>query len=125
MSCSHTHPFAMSCPNCGSELPKKGMGRTRLTDEERAQRKKESAAKWYRAHAHDPERRAKHYEANKAYYVRNRPEILARLKTRRHAAKEALRLVESQARAAAEGGNEGEGGTAPETASTVVPRLGA
>ena len=120
MSCPHSQNCAMSCPSCGAEIPKKGRGRPRLTDEERAQRKKESAAKWYRANVHDPERREKHYAANKAYYIRNRPEILARLKARRHAAKEALRLVEAQTRAAAEGGNEGERGTAPETDSTVV-----
>ena len=90
----------MSCPSCGAELPKKGRGRPRLTDEERAHRKKESAAKWWREHGH--ERREQHYAANKAYYLRNRESILARLKAKRYAAKEAKRVAAEEAKASEE-----------------------
>ena len=100
MSCPHSQNCAMSCPSCGAELPKKGRGRPRLTDEERALRKKQSAAKWWREHGH--ERREKHLEANKVYYLRHREAILARLKSKRLAAKEAKRVAEEEAKASEE-----------------------
>ena len=96
----------MTCPQCGSELPlgaipeKRPRGRPRLSAEERVQRRRESQARWYAKHGH--ERREKHYEANKAYYQRNREAILERLRLKRQEAKAVKKAAEEEAKAAEE-----------------------
>ena len=87
--------MSSTCLDCGCEVaapaaPKR-RPRRRLTDEERAQRRKETMARYYQRNKE--KRREGHKESCRKYYADNREAILEKLRVSRHLAKEAKKVA--------------------------------
>jgi hypothetical protein len=87
--------MSCTCPNCGCEVaapaaPKR-CPRPPLTDEERAQRRKETMARYYQRNKE--KRREVHNESCRKYYADHKEDILEKLRVSRHLAKEAKKAA--------------------------------
>ena len=87
--------MSCTCPNCGCEMaapaaPKCGP-RPRLTDEERAQSRKETMARYYQKNKE--KRREAHNDSCRKYYADHREAILEKLRVSRLLSKEAKKAA--------------------------------
>lgn len=111
--------MSCTCPNCGCEVaasaaPKR-CPRPRLTDEERAQSRKETMARYYQRNKE--KRREVHNDSCRKYYADHREDILEKLRASRHLAKEAKKAAAATEQPAQEAQNQSCPGGSEEAAS--------